>query len=686
MIEKLIKCIEEKKFSELEDLWVELVEDNNITIEQYLQIADKLKEIKESSRAFTLLEILASHLENQGKIDKAIKVYKHMVYFTNNEQQIRKEIVNLYKKKYRDNIRIEKFIELSGLEKGEHFYKSVERIEEFLKFDIGRLFYFERYGIGEVIAMNPDKKDLVLNFAKQKDYYVKFEVAHGLLIPLSEEHFLYKKYRNIEELKKLLKEDPLIFIKYLLKSFNKSLSSSEIKLHLSGIIEENELDKFWERIRKQLEKDREVKVETIKGQKVYQIVEGIDKKEFYLEQFQKADIDAKYSLTEQCLKNLPEIADTMLTALVTTGNEIYKDHPARALDIYFLCQDHKKEGLFYTLDDLLQYDSNENILLNLISIDHKIRLLMIIKQREPQNWQAIFEKILFAVDDVRLLDRIEEHLNKAESDIKKIYHTIFLMPQKFPAQFQWLLKKVSQGKLLEFITPAYFARLVNNLDTIKGLKQPFLKAITLERFDNLIQQAGNQEVLTIRDALIKCSTLNAYEKSNYLKIINFHFPELQEEKNNFIYATYEALVKKKEELEQLLKIEIPKNKEEISRAREYGDLSENFEYKAAKEKQDQLYQKVRTIEAELQQVKIIDFSNLDTSKVTIGTKVTLKGLQDHNTIDYTILGRWESDLKNNIISNESPLVKDSLLNKKIGDRIEIEGKLYEIISIEPAKK
>ncbi len=686
MIEKLIKCIEEKKFSELEDLWFELLENDKIPIEQYLQVADKLKEIKESARAFALLEILASQFENQAKIDKAIEVYKHMVYFTNNEQQIRKEIVKLYKKRYKDNIRIEKFIELSGLEKGEHFFKSVERIDEFLKFDIGRLFYFDRYGIGEVIAMNPDRKDLVLNFEKQKDYYVKFDVAHGLLTPLSEEHFLYKKYRNIEELKKLLKEDPFILIKYLLKSFNKPLSSSEIKMHLSGIVEENELDRFWEKIRKQLEKDREVKVETIKGQKVYQFVEGIDKKELYLEQFQKADIDGKYSLTEQCLKNLPETADTMLTALVTAGNEIYKDHPARALDIYFLCQDYKKEGLSYTVDDLLQYGTYEKLLLNLISIDHKIRLLEIIKQREPQNWQAIFEKIIFTVDDTRLLDKIEEQLQSSESDIKKIYHTIFLMPQKFPAQIQWLLKKVSQGKLSEFITPAYLSRLVNNLDNIKGLKQPFLKAITLERFDDLIQEADNQEVLTIRDAFIKCSALNAYEKSNYLKIIDFHFPEFQEDKKNFIYATYEALVKKKEELEQLLKIEIPKNKEEIGRAREYGDLSENFEYKAAKERQDQLYQKVRTIEAELQQVKIIDFSNLDTSKVSVGTKVTLKGLEDYNTIDYTILGRWESDLKNNIISNESPLAKDSLLNKKIGDRIEIEGKLYEIISIEPAKK
>lgn len=686
MIEKMIRYIEEKKFSELEDLWVELLEGDNITIEEYLQIPDKLKEIKETARAFTLLEILASHLENQGKIDDAIKVYKHMVYFTNNDQQIRKALVNLYKKRYNDNARLDKFIALSGLAKGEHFFKSIERLEEFLKFDIGRVFYFERYGVGEVIAMNPDKKDLVLNFENQKDYYVKFDVAHGVLIQLAEDHFLYKKHKNIEELRKLLKEEPITLIKYLLKSFNKPLTSSEIKMYLNGIVEESELGKFWEKIRKQLEKDKEIKVETIKGQKVYQFIGGIDKKEFYLEQFKKADVDRKYTLAEECVKNLPEIADTILNELVVTGNEIYKDNPTRALDIYYLCQDHKKEGFCYDVDELLQYNSYEKIILNLIGIDHKIRLLETIKQREPQNWHAIFEKILLAADDLRLLDKVEEQLLASGSDLKKIYHTIFLMPPKFPVQFQWLLKKVSQGKLLEFITPAYIPRLINNLDTIKGLKQFFLKAINLERLDDLIQQADNQEALAIKDALIKCSTLNPYEKSNFLKIIDFHFPALQDNKENIIYATYEALLKKKEELERLLKIEIPQNKEEIGRAREYGDLSENFEYKAAKEKQDQLYEKVRTIETELQQVKIIDFTRLDTSRVAVGTKVTLKELQNHNIIDYTILGRWDSDLKKNIISNESPLAKDFLLNKKIGDRIEIGGKIYEIISIEPAKK
>lgn len=686
MTERIIKLIEEQKFTELENLWLEVLENNNISLKELLAIADRLKETKESARGLMLLEILASHLENQKRIEEAIMVYKYMAYFTDNDQPVRNALINLYKKRYPDNDRIEKYISLCGIAKGEHIFKSIERFEEFLKFDIGKIFYFERYGIGEVIAMNPDKRELVLSFEKQKNYHVKFDVANGLLLPLSEGHFLYKKYKDIEELRKLVKAEPIAQIKYLLKSFNKPLTSSEIKIHLNGIIENTELDKFWEKARRQLEKDKEIKVESIKGQKVYQLIEGIDKKEFYFDQFRNADIDKKYELAEQCVKTFPEIAQTILSELISAGNEIFKTNPARALDIYYLSQDNKKDGLVYTPEDLFENNSYEEILKNLKSIDHKLRLLKMVKERESDNWQKIYEKIFFTVDNTRLMDEIEKQLLDSGFDLRQIYHTVFVIPKKFPAQFQWLLKKVSQGQLLEFLKPAYLPRLIDSIDSIKGLKQYFLKAITLERFDDLIQRTDNQEVSAIRDALSKCSFLNVYEKNNFMKIIDFHFPDLKENSEDIIYTTYEALLRKKEELEYLLKVEIPKNKEEISRAREYGDLSENFEYKAAKERQDQLYQKVRTIEAELQKAKIIDFNNLDTSKVSVGTKVTLRCIQDNCIFYYTILGRWESDLKKNIISNESPLAKNFLLNKKIGEKIEIEGKIYEIINIELAKQ
>ncbi|MEO0123159.1 MAG: GreA/GreB family elongation factor [candidate division WOR-3 bacterium] len=685
MIEKAKKLIEEKNFSELENLWMEMLDDKSIPIKDFLSIADGLKSIKETSRGFMLLEILACHLINQNDIHGAIEVYKHMPYFTEDDNIIRRTLVDLYKKRYGDNDRIERYIELSRIEKGEHLFRCLERLDEFLKYDIGRVFYFEKYGIGEVVAMNPEKKELVLDFQKQKGYFVKFDVANKLLIPAPEGHYLYRKFKNIEELKIYAKEDPYGLVIYLLKSFKEPLSSSEIKNHLRDVITEDEIDKFWEKVRKKLEKNEHIKIELKKGQKTYHFIEGLNKKEAYIETFKKANIDEKYLLTEKCARENPEIFSEMIDLLITFANENYQKEPALALDILYLCNEYRKSGINYTIDDLLRIKGIKELLLDLKDYDHKIKFLDEVKKREPQDWQKIFQQILTDSDDTKLIEEIEGQLTASGFELRDFYKSVILMPQKFPGIFLYILKKIANGAFKEFTDSKYMSRLINSLEHIKGAKQLFIKSFPLEKFDEIIKTGEINEILKIKDSLIKSSALKDYEKNDYLRIINYHFPQLFEKKEDYIYTTQESLIRKKNELEHLLNVEIPENKKEISRAREYGDLSENFEYKAAKERQDQLYQRLRTLESELQKAKLIDFNNIDISKVGIGTKVILKNLQGDNILEYTILGPWDSDLSKNVISYESPLAKEMLLEKKIGDRINLEDKIYEIIRIEIAK-
>ncbi|MCX7994172.1 MAG: transcription elongation factor GreA [candidate division WOR-3 bacterium] len=685
MTEKIKRLIEERNLAEVENLWIEMVEAGDSPVQEFLSIADELKKIKETKSAFMLLEILASHLKIQRRFDEAIEVYKHMAYFTEDDRLLRKAIVELYKTKYNDNPRIERFIELSGIEKGEHIFKSLERLEEFLKYDIGRVFYFEKFGLGEVVSMNPERREVVLDFQKQKGYFAKFEVAQGLLKPAPEGTFLFKKYKNIEELKKLAEEDPVGLVIFMLKSYQEPLGSGDIKKHLTGIIDEGEIDRYWEKVRKKLEKNECVKVESRKGQKIYQYITDGNKKESFIVSFQKGDIDEKYLYAERCAKEYPELLNEIINLLISTANEEYPRHPARCLDIYYLCEEYGKTGISYTIDDILKYETYENLLLNLKNYEHKKKFLQEIKKREPQNWQRIFQQIMALTDETKLIEKIEEELIVSGYSLDEFYKSALSMPQKYPCVFVYILKKLTGGFLKEFLEPRYLPRLINNLEYIKNAKPNFLKALTLERFDSIIKNTEITEVARIREALVKSTVLKGYEKGDYLRIIDYYFPDLNEKKEDYIYTTAEALERKKKELEHLLTVEIPENKKEISRAREYGDLSENFEYKAAKEKQDQLYQKVRMLESELRRAKLIDFSNIDTSRVGVGTKVILKSLQDDSILEYVILGPWDADLAKNIISCESPIARDVLLGKKPGETVSIDGKGYQIVKIETAR-
>ena len=134
-----------------------------------------------------------------------------------------------------------------------------------------------------------------------------------------------------------------------------------------------------------------------------------------------------------------------------------------------------------------------------------------------------------------------------------------------------------------------------------------------------------------------------------------------------------------------MKEEIPQNREDIKIARSYGDLRENFEYKSAKEYQRVLMKRQGDWERDLKLAQPTDFSNSDTSKVSIGTVVQLNPVEGGESLCYTILGAWDSDPDKGIIAYLSERGAE-ILDKAVGDSVEFktaEGKAeaYEIASI-----
>ncbi|HQO66178.1 MAG TPA: transcription elongation factor GreA, partial [Spirochaetales bacterium] len=121
-------------------------------------------------------------------------------------------------------------------------------------------------------------------------------------------------------------------------------------------------------------------------------------------------------------------------------------------------------------------------------------------------------------------------------------------------------------------------------------------------------------------------------------------------------------------LSHIMEVDVPANQKEIAFALSLGDLRENAEYKAAKEKQDELNAKVGKLKNEIERAQIFDAGSITTGKISFATEVLL-----HNDLDdadeiYRILGPWESDPSNHVISYLSPLGK-RLLNHKVGDKL-----------------
>lgn len=138
------------------------------------------------------------------------------------------------------------------------------------------------------------------------------------------------------------------------------------------------------------------------------------------------------------------------------------------------------------------------------------------------------------------------------------------------------------------------------------------------------------------------------------------------------YVTKDTLEKMKAELQKLKGVDRPAASRAIAEAREKGDLKENAEYDAAKEAQGLLEAKIAAFEGSMSNIRVIDEASIDTSKVSILTKVTLTNLATKKQVTYKIVGEQEADLKAGKISVTSPIGK-GILGKAVGETAEVKA-------------
>jgi transcription elongation factor GreA len=142
--------------------------------------------------------------------------------------------------------------------------------------------------------------------------------------------------------------------------------------------------------------------------------------------------------------------------------------------------------------------------------------------------------------------------------------------------------------------------------------------------------------------------------------------------NEIQYVTQETLEQMKAELQKMKTVDRPAASRAIADARDKGDLKENAEYDAAKESQGLLEAKIALLESKIATARVIDESSVDTSKVSILTKVTLINLNTNKKVTYKIVSEQEADLKAAKISVTSPIGK-GLLGKTVGEIAEVEA-------------
>lgn len=136
------------------------------------------------------------------------------------------------------------------------------------------------------------------------------------------------------------------------------------------------------------------------------------------------------------------------------------------------------------------------------------------------------------------------------------------------------------------------------------------------------------------------------------------------------YLSQECYDKLQAELNEMINVELPRVKNEIAEARDKGDLSENFEYHAAKRAQGKLLGRIRFKQRVLQYARVMDTSNLESDTVGLFRKVEITNIANNAQMQYTVVNPHEANVREGKISIKSPIAQ-ALLGKKVGDVVEV---------------
>jgi len=309
-----------------------------------------------------------------------------------------------------------------------------------------------------------------------------------------------------------------------------------------------------------------------------------------------------------------------------------------------------------------------------------------IARRTREDWGEIFATALWHESESRSLDYLSSQLVEGAPQLfDSFFDQALSQPRKGPAAFTWLAERSAEKEAWQQRNPL---RLLQQI--LWALDSPDFAPFRT-RLVNLCESGGtlprllnhlseDQAERTL-ESIDKAGGLADYQREPLVNAIELRFSSLRQEDQAPLYATAEVIEDKRGELKKLAEVEIPANRQAIEEARAMGDLRENFEYKAARQRHEYLSARASALSSDLTRVRPIDVSVVSGKEVVIGSRTTLE--TDGGGRVVTILGPWNSEPEKDILSNESDLAK-AMLGAKPGDKVELpDGVTYRIASIEP---
>ncbi len=600
------------------------------------------------------------------------------------------------------------------VESGKLTARQADQLE---KLPIGTFCLHKSWGFGRVAEWNLLLNQILIDFPGKKAHSMQLPYAAENLMVIPPEHFLAKKANDLKGIKELVKKDPTALMRNILESLGGSATVTQIsQLMLGDIFSEPEWKRWWDSTKKLLNKEGYFLIPTKKSEPIQLRGEKVSRADELITFFNQARQPKEQAAAlDQIIKFHSEFEkpETQLQPIIASIEEAAARNQRLNPALVF--------ELVMARDDLLERcpklkTTNPDLTLNKLIADEEARLITILPKLPAAKERRVLQALPAALGPawtVRALQLMQSHHARAVLQVPRVFVEAG-MQDELRAFLQrgirehsvtsetlvWLCRERA-GEWRTLITPDLLGAILSALErdqhneTSRGSK---LRDLLLDDRELIPDMFAGAEIGLARDAMRRLMLTPVFDeltKRSLLARIIKLYPELEsvitgeqkEEKSAALVVSWSSLDKRKAEYEELVNKKIPENSKEIGIARSYGDLRENFEFKAAKEMQAVLMRRKSELEAALHNARGTAFESPDTSQVSIGTIVTLRDSDSGKEEVYTVLGAWDGDPDRNIISYQTA-IGQAMLGHKVGEIVtlsdETETRRFAILSIEPA--
>jgi len=710
----LYRYINKQLFTNVREIWRKLLEYLPDDLDFFLHIQKRVAKNISPDKAVQLLWDLYHLTKKKGDVDTAISIVKMIIGYNENEKNARNEITECFKKKYASHSQLDDYLKDSLSQNYRSIHEAITDFEKHIAFDKGNYVFHRAWGVGIIIKVENDQ--ITINFGKKGGKReMSLKMAVSALQTLSKEHiWVLKATKKKEELHEKVKDDIEWALKTIIKSYDNHCSVKQIKKELvPGVLSTTEWTSWHHKAKQILDSDASFGVDpdnidiyTVRdrpisiGEKLYN--------EFKAERkfFNRVHLFRRF-VHQAEIENESEYFNEMLNyfqGFLKAGNQdkaafiasylLLKNTAAKIPEVTAMISEKLNfNEIFESIDKLsllygeLKYKDDAAEETYNMQKDFLAQIKLFIT-----DWQEVYIKLFPKALDEAILDALKEagENEKITAMIKGCFENY----KDNRGAVLWFYNNFSDDPLYEQsgVTPEKaLITLIHILDigyreieghrntteNKKQNRQAFKILFETDVLKDYIKDTDNRDsVVRIYTLIEDVKDLDVAEKIKLQGVIRAKYPDYKfaagAEKavvSRGLMVTMKKYEEKQKQLAHIQEVEVPANSKEIEFALSLGDLRENAEYKAAKEKQEILNSTVARLKSEIERAQIFDPSNISTDHVSFGTKITLFNESAGISESYTILGPWESDPDNNIISYLSPFGQ-ALVNKTAGEKFE----------------